>query len=681
MWVVAVSAEPYFPTVTARAVCDVCGHGTTVRCDGHARHVACAILGRPHPTIGPADGCTRSCCADLSGHDAPPSSPESTDDSATAVGPSPTDPPPGGSAAPAQAVTGAGPSPGRPDGWRAAAAVFDPSGVYLPDGQRYDLPEAAGLVEILQAALRMRLGHPSGVGALILTDELCERLGLALTVPDGIAGQPAREWMRDALAAEGERWLAEVRAEGWEIERLAAETRVRRTLADRQHDGAEHQVQRAFDLVLAGYVWSVDGSDRHLTLDWTGDDDDLTTARVCVEIARRYGRAAELLGVTWQGTPRQMGLRIASQVQRGRTKAAKTAGGGRDRAGRDRARVVTLPGPRPVTEGWTWPGPEPEPETQWARVPAERELRAARWVHFFDRRAAYLAQIGGASVPYLTEEQPELVHLVGREAVLAAIEGVWTDAPAGTVPAGWFRAALPAWTDPLMPPPHPLMTHSEQARSAVGVSAPTLQMLITSDDPHGSWPGAGYPLDQLLDEQAEAWVAPASAPLLKPWAARIGEAVKTTERDGDAPLQRAVKAVYAGFYGGLGREAQLKGKQPHWYQPLWRDHFRGAARSTMWRRLLQARHRGGPAPIAVYIDEVAYLSADPDPASVEPMADAGLVGQLRHKPGRSRALDDAASDQLAAGSSVFRLLGDHRPTDDPTIADAPEVDPAVGGEG
>lgn len=624
------------PASGAAAACRVCGRSTTLYVDGQPRHLYCFLHGQPHPSMRALDP--------------PPAAHEATDGAAETA---PPDTAADGDTEQAPQVRRAGPerlplegpAATAPEGWRAAAAVFDPSGVYLPDGTRWPLPEDIGVADVLSAGDRLGIGHTAGVGALVLTDELCVRLGLDLVVPEGTAGDDAREWMRSALAEAGEVFLAGAVEAGWRAheDRLGPETRIRRAAGP---DGAG---ERAFDLVLLDYLWTFDRRDSHLA---QTVDPDWPVERQCAEIARLYGRAGQLLGIPWQGTARQVGQRLFDVTQKQRSRAA---GRGKkvDDAGRDRGRVVELPGPRPQLTGWA--PAELEPETNWRRprgVP-RTELRPKRlWLHTFDRRAAYLASMGGAELGYLTEPQPRMHHLVGADAICEAVAG--TQGGAGKPPAGLYRLCLPPWRDEKLPPPHPLMRGDESM--VVWTTAPSLELLCGPDDTASAWPGAGYELAELLDgDSAEAWVFPAQGRLLAGWYATLRDARIAADTDGDQRLVDTIKLVYAGYQGGLARREPLGGKRPYHHQPLWRDTIRASSRAAVWRRLWTGWHLHGRAPLAVEVDEVAYLSTGQDPAAAAPMVDEGKLGQLSAR--KSLQLTDAHRNALAEGRSAFSLLG------------------------
>ena len=622
--------------------CLVCGRDTVLYVDGKPRHLYCFLLGEEHPTmrrLGPprpneAAGTGRAeTGSSTTGSVAATKDVGSDAGSLARTGP--------------EQLPLEGPAPEPPERWRAVVAVFDPSGVYLPDGTRWPLPETAGLAEILAAGDKLRIGHPVGVGALVLTDELCVRLGLDVVLPEGTVGDAAREWMREALAAAGPQFLAPAVDAGWMVadKRLSPETRIRRP------GGSDGTGERAFDLVLLDYLWAFDVGDKHIAMQI---DSNWPAGRQCVEIARRFGRAAQLLGVPWQGTARQVGLRLLDGLQRQRTRAG-TRGPKVDAAGRNRARVVTRPGRRPeLSEAAR--GLDFEPETQnWARVVSAEELApAVLFLHTYDRRNAYLADLGGCELGYLTAAEPEMRHLVGAGAVADAVAG--KQGGAGKPPAGLFKLLLPTWpARALLPAPHPLMRADE--RLTVWTAAPTVELLCGPQDPASAWPGAGYELEELLDgDAAEAWVFPAQGRLLAPWYAKVRDAVQAARADGDEPVANTIKFVYTGFYGGLAYGRQLKSKRPEYYQPVWHDTIRASSRSTVWRRLWIAQARYGRSPVAVDVDEVAYLSTSESPAAAAPMVDDGKVGQLRHR--KTRKVTDEDRAKLAKGVSAFSLLRD-----------------------
>lgn len=630
------------PATGPVAACEVCGRSTSLYVDGVPRHLYCFLRGQPHPSMRALDVPSAPDAAGSEEAAAAVTAADGTSGAEGVGGPAP-------DRAGCERLPLDGPAPAAAEGWRAPAAVFDPSGVYLPDGTRWPLPDDVGVADVLAAGDRLGIGHPAGVGALVLTDELCVRLGLDLVVPAGVAGDDARQWMRAALVEAGEAFLAGAVDAGWRAheDRLGPETRIRRAA------GPDGVGERAFDLVLLDYLWTFDRRDSHLA---QTVDPDWPVERQYAEIARLYGRAGQLLGIPWQGTARQVGQRLFDVTQKQRTRAA---GRGKkvDDAGRDRGRVVEAPGPRPQLAGWV--PAELEPETNWRRpggVPTDWLGPERLWVHTFDRRAAYLASMGGAELGYLTEAQPRMRHLVGAGALCEAV-----DAPqggAGKPPAGLYRLTLPAWRDETLPPPHPLMRADEAM--VVWTTAPSVELLCGPDDTSSAWPGAGYTLAELLDEDsAEAWVFPAQGRLLAGWYATLRDARVAADADRDQRLVDTIKLVYAGYQGGLARREALGGKRPYHHQPLWRDTIRASSRAAVWRRLWTGWHLHGMAPLAVEVDEVAYLSTSQDPARAAPMVDEGKLGQLRaHK---SLQLTDAHRAALAEGRSALSLLGERGP--------------------
>lgn len=642
--------KDWTPTHGPSAPCAVCTRGTTLYIDGVPKHLYCHLTGQPHPSMRihdepdlPAPGTGSGDGPAPEPGDPAAARPDSAEPGQEAPAPAVATPTPKPRA---EQMALEGPAPEPPEGWRAAAAVVDPTGVYLPDGVRWPLPQSAGLAEILAAGDKLRIGHPAGVGALVLTDDLCVRLGLDLVVPEGTVGDVARKWMLDALADAGPGFLAPAAGAGWAAseDRLSPETRLRRGA------GQDGTGERAFDLVLLSYLWTFDPGDRHIAMSVPSE---WPVPRQCAEMARRYGRVAQLLGVPWQGTARQVGLRVADQVQKPRKGAARR-GGQVDAAGRDRGRVVTRACPRPELSEASR-GAQFEPETHWqAPVAAVKTLLGTHagedlWLHTFDRRNAYLADVGGCELGYLTEREPALRHLVGLEAVMAAISG--KPGRAGVPPAGLYRVVLPRHDQPLLPAPHPLMRPDESL--VVWTAAPTVEYLAGDADPASSWPGAGYALEDLLGDDAEAWVFPAQGRLLSGWKTRIGEGIQRARAEDDEPVADAIKSVYTGFVGGLAYERQRTGARPEWYQPIWQDTIRAASRATVSRRVWSAFQRG-LQPLAVDVDEVAYLSTSPDPTVSAPMVDEGHIGQLRHR--KTRRLTIADRDKLTAGASAFSLL-------------------------
>ncbi|MET9162094.1 hypothetical protein ABZX56_30600 [Streptomyces parvulus] len=201
--------------------------------------------------------------------------------------------------------------PGATGPWRAAAAVADTTGIYLPDGAVVPLPAIeelhagrfAGLVDELE------LGHGGsrrGKGAsrkwrpdsgqIYITAALTEALGLPVP-EDG----PAEE--RRAFLAEhvDHPFLARARAEGWQVAKWGNPTRIWR-----ERDGERNA---SAQLIVVPHV--------ALTTRFLEDDPEPTV------LARRVQQLADTIGITYRTTAGATGHELlrATRPKNGRRAA------------------------------------------------------------------------------------------------------------------------------------------------------------------------------------------------------------------------------------------------------------------------------------------------------------------------------------------------------------------------
>lgn len=495
--------------------------------------------------------------------------------------------------------------------WAYSAAVIDTAGIYLPDGTVGPAPETFDLDSIAAVGEEYRIGHPAGAGLLVVTQTLVEHLGLVpdmdeMSAPDD-KGQPVPDWV---VADRIKQFLAIKTAVlsngtgGWQIDGgdLGPWTRIR-------------SGDRAFRLVLEPYVWiwdqRQDSGTPFLNLPDPADD-----PAVCwAELARRLERLSELLEIPWSTSPGVTGEALFDQIQR--------------RRGRSGGRVLDQAGLIP--ESMTVEQPELEREVSWSRKPTKAELSKSTWIHGYDRRGSYLSSAGGIDLG--VGDPAQLDAAEADDLVQAARQ------QRSKIPFGLWKITLPAW-DQAGPPPHPEQQHGGPVER--WVTTTTLVLLLDDED----LGGAGYTVSDL--QISGAWCWPDQARLLEPWYTRVRKAFLQSREDGDAAVDRAVKAVYTGYIGRMAASFTLKGNRPWHHQPAWRAAILAASRGSLWRAVKRHQMALGRIPVAIDHDEVLYLDDHEGPADNPPAADNGRLGAL--KPSRSMELSDRVRQRMTEGT-------------------------------
>lgn len=528
----------------------------------------------------------------------------------------------------------AGPSPeslGAP--WRAAVVVADPSGLYLPDGTRYPLPEGTRTAgALLEVAEQLSIGHPAGVGQVVLTEAMCVHADLVAEADEGVVkALELRAQVRDRLGGLGEVFLADARAAGWEVDSLRVETRARR---------ATEAGTRVLDLVLAPYEWLWSTVESHPA---AAVEEITDPGEQAAELARLMGYLCGLLGRPWRASARQAGWDLFDATQKRRARAGQRHEGP-DALGREAGRVVTLAAPLPAGAGISRVA-DLEPKLGWHRPLTEAEVASVGWLHSHDRRAAWLAAANSAELGYLTEAEPEMVHHQGADTV-AELLG------AKKSPAGIYRVRLPAWTQALLPAPHP--AQRADAEVWAWVTPPTVKLLLADDDHSRPASGPGYTVGDLVGEDSQAWTLPAQGRLLAgspaAWYETIRDGVAAARAADDTAAAACLKRLYAGWIAGT--EVSMAGR-PHHLQQTWRSTIVATHRAITWGRIAQAVHTGHRV-VAVDNDEVLVLADTDDPHSTELQADTGRVGAFRPK--TVRQVDPAMRARLGEGTSPLRVL-------------------------
>jgi hypothetical protein len=527
-----------------------------------------------------------------------------------------------------------GPRPDPPEPYRAACAVLDPSGIYLPDGTRYQLPDIASAVDVLALGEALNLGHPAGPGQVVLTDAMCEHLGLVAEPDAGKSGDEARGQITDRLAGLDGAFLAPARTAGWEAPSLRVETRARRG-------------KRVLDVVLAPYehLWARGREDSHPmgTL-----PDELSQEQYAAESARLMGYLAQLLGGPWRSSTVEAGWDVYTRAQKARS--------------RHRGHVLTQPARLPELTG----GTDPDgltPAIAWPHVPSEAwtpsedELDRARWIVRLDRRMAWLASAARTELGYLTDREPEMAHHSGAGEVAELLGH-------GKLPAGLWRVMLPAAT-PGMPPVHGAQSYG-RAR-LLWVTTPTVETLLADDDPTASLIGAGCTVDELLHGEdgapaaVEAWTFPAQGRLLgAPFSDTLRDARYQAAAHRDQTTDDLLKRVYAGCLQTSQNTSRkvIDGPRGWHHQASWLATVKAAHYQRQHHLLVQAAY-GGHRPLGVEIDETAFLTTD-DPEQFRlgnqqtdtPDGDVRM-GQYRVK--GAVELSDELRQAIRNGTSVFHL--------------------------
>lgn len=593
--------------------CHVCGNPSLFRDRAGVRHPRCLPADRPTPTASAIQQPSTAATASKTG----------------AAGPT--------------TVPLTGPCPPPPPGFTAACVVLDPTGLYLPDGTRHDTPEIRDIHDVLAVGERLNIGHPGGLGQLILTDAMCAEMGLVAEADPGVAGDDARDQMATKLRSLSDTFLDRARSHGWEIAGLAPEVRARR-----KSEGST----RGLDIVLAPYaaLWT---RGREEVTPYGAVDPDLTLSQeqYAAAIARLMGHLAHLMRRPWRSSAVQAGFDLLDAAQRARQKT--------------RGHVLSVPGRLPALTGGTTAA-DLMPAISWARWtpqhPASRadRDRIAAMTHavHLDRMGAWLGSSSQADLGYLTEAAPEMTHHTGVDAVAALLERP------EAVPSGTLRLRLPALPDQTCPPLH--AGQSTERPRWLWVPAPVASTLIRSDDPNGNVLGWGCAVEDLLtageddpDKLAEAWTFPAHGRILAGlWYETLRDAryaLDKLDNDGqELPENPLLKHVYAGMLQSTQdtKAKKIEGKRGWHHQSTWLSTIKAVHYTWQWH-LMRRAILNGLLVVAADIDEVVILTDAPDSVSLGTMS--GKIGQYRQK--LIRELSDEHRAQLASGISAHHLRG------------------------
>lgn len=526
--------------------------------------------------------------------------------------------------------------------WKYAAVVLDTDGAaYLPDGHRVGAGAIRDARDVLDTGERLHIGHSGAPGQLWLTEALCEHLGLIadLDHPETLHPDDLRSQTLDRLAEVGQAFLAPAAEAGWRVDFdvLRPVTRLRRAAAD----GPE----RVLEILIEPYQWVWDPRQTGIASGEEGKPtalpDIADPAARWSELARRAGRAAELLGVTFRMSAGHVGADLFDVAQRRRRRAAEH-GSGIDKAGRNRARVVERAGPMPQLRGQRR-GLAVERPFAWAFQVAPQVLAEAEFLHGFDARKQWLPAAKSIELGYCTSEAPNPIHHDDPDKV----KGLFAVEPS-KLPFGLWHVLLPTWDEPRLPAPHPAQRADQPTRA--WVSTPTLRLLLEDPDTRH---GAGYTVSQL--DPDEAWTWPEQGRLLDGhWYSTLRDALEASKDD--EAMEAHIKAVYAGYFGRMASSYTAESKSRPWHhQPVWQQSIIAAARSEEWRKIHRAAWEKNLWPVVVTADEVVYLASGPEaakPSTVAPAVDNGRVGALRH----SRSLQLNAAMKKRARTHLGDLV-------------------------
>jgi len=529
------------------------------------------------------------------------------------------------------AIDVGGPKPNPPKGFTAVCAVIDPTGIYLPDGARYALPEITDALDILELGERLQLGHPAGLGQLVLTDAMCVELNLVAEASPSKSGDEARAEITEKLGQLGEPFLQRARANGWTVDRLRVENRAVRN-------------GRAFSIVLAPYehLWTRGREERH---PMGALSDQLTQEQYAAESARLMGFLADKLGGPWRAGAPQAGWDLFDRAQQARRR-------------RKNGHVVTQPAPLPpLTGGATVE--DLSPELSWSRwtrnrpaTATEREwIESCKYAVHLDRANAWLASANKAKLGYLPEGT-NMSHVRG-DALAELLQRP------EAIPAGLYRVRMPAHAHTDIPPLHP--GQGPERGLWLWVTAPTVAAALASDAPDANYIGLGATVEELItpqedeEQQAEAWVFPAQGQLLGgQWGETLRDAVYAAQAGGDETARGLLKAVYSSLLQtSQNTSEKVKKSTRGWHhQATWLATVKAAHYSWQNHLLRKARY-AGMAAVAVQIDEVVFLTNNPH--TVQLGAAKGLIGQYKRK--TVRELTHEHREAIASGYSAIDLKG------------------------
>jgi hypothetical protein len=489
-----------------------------------------------------------------------------------------------------RARSGADISTGR---WRAPAAVLDADGIWLPGGEKLQLPDGlqhAGMLGEMPGRLNLGWGGgklPPHTGELWLTDNFLKHVA-GLPVPE--PGMTVEE--RDALLTEAAArpFITGAVEAGWQISeasrsRLGHRMRVWR---DSNRAGA----QLVFVPHITGDVALLDGSPPPAAL------------------AARLEKYARLTGVPYGRSAAYSGHDLVLRL--------------------DARRKIVLAGPaEPVPEA-----PSGSGLLSFQRAPSGRET-AMRFLHSYDATAAWLAAAKG------TELGVDAGVHRSRPAFDPKLPGLW-------------RVKPPTWDTWAIPDPFAARRRNPDGTiwaytPLLAMAAELLSAEITPLEAW-TWPEHTRYLDLWAGEldkarRALAGPEPSYAPA-DPDDAAVLAALKDT--------YSGAVTLFGSPQLDANPEA---GRERHrLYRPDWAHIIVATSAARLYRKILavEAAERGR-WPVAIDRDNLLYASDDPDPDRACPpgLTLGNGLGQVKTK---GSAMLAEAGPKLGAGKFSFDEL-------------------------
>lgn len=473
--------------------------------------------------------------------------------------------------------------------WRAAAAVVDVGGIYLPGGDKEPLPgdlAHAGVLGDLPARLNLGWGGgklPPHAGQLWLTASFLELAGLPVPPP----GQPVEEREQLLEDAAGMPFITAAAGAGWQISeasrsRLGHRMRIWR-------DGNRAGAQLVFIPYISGEVHLLDGDPGPAAL------------------AARLDLYARRTGVPYGRSAAYSGHDLLVQL--------------------DARRKIVLAGPAD-------PPPARAAGTglvTFQRAPADAEA-GRRFVHSWDTTAAWLAAAKGAELGV-----GEAVHRA-RPEFDPKLPGLW-------------RVTPPTWQTWAVP--DPFTSRRKRDDGPAWIYTPLLAMaaelLGAEIQPEEAWvwPEHTRYLELWSSELNTARLALAGPPPgyrpEDPDARAVLAALKDTYSG----------AVTLFGSPQLDADADTGRERHTLFRPDWAHIVVATATARLYRKILQAEEAArGLWPLAIDRDNLLYASDEPDPAKAcpAPLRAGNQLGAVKNK--GSAVMADAAS-LLAAGRFSF----------------------------
>lgn len=445
--------------------------------------------------------------------------------------------------------------------WRALVAVAHTDGLWLPDGERVDLPDPlqhAG--HLAQAGIDLNLGwgeydehwQPER-GQIWVTPELATQLGLPAELP---SERDTRGWKTLARHA----WLTGAATDGWQFG---------------QKDDQPLPRMKPWTTLWRPGGGGITVAVPHLTVGMGGqlhqiDPDDHPTPS---ELAARIAAFADTVGLPYSWAPGVSGVRLMRYLHRDPRHTKIT-------------RTITMP--PPILERRTG-----ERELVWHRPPTDLEAEQ-QWLHGYDVTAMYLA--GANSLSVGLDVEPE--HVQGT--------GISFD---HTRPGLWKLTA------PVAFPGSGLMPQMADAiwidrDGACWVTTPMLNLIVRD------W--------KLQVSISEAYLWPSKARgarIFDDFYEAGRDALYSLPRTGDVETlrrRRAVKALYTAAFGRLAQRLPGGQQGGPWWRPDWQRMIVANSAAKLLRVVAKVGQDTDRWPVAIITDGLYYTSDDPDPISAAP---------------------------------------------------------------